>query len=262
MKLRRPKDRIRITLHLKSEGRLALSSLFRFATETIQAVKRIESAMAPSDRPSDWDIRLLFLDEFSPVAVVDLEPTNPLGLTAADHYVGGLRDIRHSINTVPPEFDYSVLLHAKQSLRVLDDGVSEVVVTSPKRTMRSDEIVVQRVDALLRDTYHEWTTISGTLNVLKWDPKSPTFSIEDPLTGGTIECQFAVEELERVKSALPGRVEVTGRAKIGRDGKPQSIRVDSWESIPSDDALPTLDGLNITNGLGAAEFLWRLRHGE
>jgi hypothetical protein len=88
------------------------------------------------------------------------------------------------------------------------------------------------------------------------------FVIVDAITNARVVCVFQDGQLSKAIAALGGRVEAEGMVAFKSEGVPVSIYVDDFESIPPDDQLPTLDdlkGINLTDGVGADEFMRRLR---
>ncbi len=78
-------------------------------------------------------------------------------------------------------------------------------------------------------------TLMGTIEIAAGDPMRIT--IRDPAYSRPIRCWVPASLIDQVYEYQGGRVEITGPVEYAADGKPESIQVQSIESM--DDDLPT-----------------------
>lgn len=254
-------DRIILTVAPKTAGRMRMSEFMGWAREVILALKELEASKFEEElQPSDWFIRGASIRASGEMSL-ELVPEFERSRRAANTYRIGLRTLDRGRRT-PAAFTPAVLRHTRNAMKTVH---SFSIKTSERREAGTTPKVARRVDELVRVAYTELTTIEGHLQQLAWHEKNPAFVIRHPVTNQKIRCLFSPKHREKAKAAWPHRVEVRGEMRYNQLGHPLFIKVSSFEQIPSEDQLPTLDDLkdvNITGGLSPVEYVRRLRVGE
>lgn len=153
---------------------------------------------------------------------------------------------------------------AKRMVNVLNDGVRSLVFESPVHGfVKATQHLAANVDAFYEKLYrYEMTSFRGRLENVNTHADDYHFEIFDILTDHRITCRFEEEDIERVGANLRKRVYVYGRAKYEKD-TPVSIHVKEFRSLDENIVkLSELPGVNITDGMDAADYVRAIRNGE
>ena len=248
-----------LTIQLESEGdRLTVKSM-------IDALERALGVLRTLDPNEEWEV--VRVTKNSPLKIYVRSPSVD---TVAPKYMSGLRQMglkRHASLAAPPGFGDSVLTATRHLADVLDEGFKGIKISFPgERTVAFTPQVVARVGAVSRGSaqwHYEWTAIRGLLYQITWSENSTRCRIRDAVSGTEVPCVAAPGQLDKVKDALPHRVDAYGRAKMNRLGAVLSMDIERLRVLP-DRSRPMAEtpAIDITAGLSAVAHVERLRGGD
>jgi uncharacterized protein YxjI len=146
----------------------------------------------------------------------------------------------------PPFFSDSLLQSVKALGKFSVDGAGIELLNERFGVINLTQEITLNVEKLIDAKYKSFGSVEGRLNVIDVRGKLPLFKITDPLTLGTIECRFDIENLEKAKEALGKRVYVYGQIWAREDGTRIKIDVDRDEIdiFPSEDELPSIKAIS------------------
>jgi hypothetical protein len=115
---------------------------------------------------------------------------------------------------------------------------TKVRVWTKKRPALVTHRTVAHVAVLLSEHYEDFGTIEGRIHVIS-DQGALHVFVTEPVWNRRIRCYFDEEMLPVFLGAFRKRVEVTGRIKYRRDGKPISIDATTLSEFPESKDLPS-----------------------
>ena len=102
-----------------------------------------------------------------------------------------------------------------------------------------------------RRYYFEFTSLDGRLDMI--DVHGPArFTIFDALTRQSILCHVGEEMLGQALGSIRKRVNVEGKAKVSRSGKPISMEVHSMRTLKGPEDLAEFPADKTINVTGSA----------
>ncbi len=119
-----------------------------------------------------------------------------------------------------------------------EDDDTKVRVWTKKLPLPVTHKAVAHVAVLLAESYEDFGTIEGRVQVISEQGNLHVF-ITEPISGRRIRCFFDEEMLPRFMATFRKRVEVKGRIKYRRDGKPISIFATGLTEFPDSKDLPS-----------------------
>lgn len=260
----RPK---RVTFSAKRTGpRVTVRALIGVLESATQWLRTLDP-----DSPVDWEVVRVSMGQR-----VSLTFSNPNANGAVSSRMGELSALqRVKPPVVPPRFSEDVIKKTKELAEAVLEGGLEALNISSRgaKTVKVNNALVSRVEALAKTPKPpqrtEWTTLEGVMDqvTVEADTDKSQFRINHPLTGAEIPCTFdqAEVDLEDVKSALPHRVAIYGRARLDRGGKVVSIEVVRLRQLPDANSFPSIASIpktNITGGMESSDYVERVRGGE
>lgn len=164
------------------------------------------------------------------------------------------------------------LQSALNAVATVTEGPFGVITITPKggkcvrvdhetATIAGGEVRTRKLPPLDRCEFGEVRGYFEKVSAPKNQP--PVFSIRDKLTGRLITCKIAADRhdlFERAKKALRGEAKVTGMLRLGADGHPQSIKVETVDPIVRH-VIPIREwqGVDVTGGEDSVKYIRRLR---
>jgi len=165
------------------------------------------------------------------------------------------------------DFDDNQIDGARGIVGVFAKGVKEMSILSPgDNPVTIDSGMAARVSAVAEqfqsDIHHAWTSVRGELNQVTVSGRVSKFRIKQQRDGREIGCSFPPEMLDSIRSSIPSRVEVHGRARYNLTGEITSMQVEDFRVLPSKDhPIEHFTGIDITGGMDAVEYVEKLRSG-
>lgn len=243
----------------KQPRRVSLRSFLLTMHGTVRAIQALDRSMHGREAEiAKWEVTDAGMR--NPLFMT-IAPTLKTGGAVIGEYLDGLKRIRTG-RRLPRSFDTTVFTYTQKAMSVLSNGVASLRLRSGRTSVMSDANLAVKIQVIQSEEYNDISTLEGTLEAVSVHGRDPRFSIYDSVTHQPIRCFFLEADLSRVKEYLPGRVTVTGRVYYNKLKQPTRIRVHEFERIESDSELPDLEdlgGINLTDGLGAAEHIRRLR---
>jgi len=263
--------RLEIVVEGKSD-RLAARALVEALRNTVDVLRELEEQVSDNRRSTvQWDVAAIRMS--SPLTLTLEARVRP---QARDHssdvvrgFLGGLKSLERRARP-PAEFSDDALRKTREIISLLDDGVGRIQFSAPggepvTPTLHS----AANIDEILRKHighYEEDGSIQGDLEVLSAH-NGVHVDIWDVFTRSRVQCSIADELIEDAKAAFRRRVEVSGRVKYTRKGKPVSIQVESIRILRDQSELPqptdfdTLK-IDITGGVESSEYVRGLRDAD
>ncbi len=115
---------------------------------------------------------------------------------------------------------------------------TRVRVWTKKEPVSVTHRAVAHVAVLLSEEYEDFGTIEGRIHVISDQGALHVFVFE-PVWNRRIRCYFDEDKLPLFMAAFRKRVEVTGRIKYRRDGRPISISATALSPFPESSELPS-----------------------
>ena len=159
---------------------------------------------------------------------------------------GGFRSLESgTANGWPEHFTERALRFTKKMLSIVSDEkghVSGLCLRFDQEEERLSSRSTASVDALLQSNYTATGSIEGFMQVISKRGQH-SFSVDDDVTGGNVNCYFPKEMLNNVLDSFKEsqRVSVSGEIAYRRDGKPIRIQVETFTVFPAPADLPTFD---------------------
>jgi len=119
-----------------------------------------------------------------------------------------------------------------------EDDDTKIRVWTRKLPVAVTHKAVAHVAVLLAESYEDFGTIEGRVQVISEQGNLHVF-IAEPIHGRRVRCFFEEEMLPRFLAAFRKRVEVKGKIKYRRDGKPISIFATGLTDFPDNKNLPS-----------------------
>jgi len=219
-------------------------------------LKEIESARK-TETQSEWKISAASLQ-------------SPLTLTISSDAPNADGTVRECLNIfdeteksssqhfqVYQRWTQRTLVHAKDVVSVLNDGVSRIVFAAQGiESVSPTQRVAASVDYYLAPVYEDFGSFEGHLETLSVH-KRTRFNIYEPLRDHAIACYFPAEKLDEAHAAFNKRVSVSGRVKYNRLGNPTSIFVESIHILGSGKSID--ERIDITGGTESGRYSRGLR---
>jgi hypothetical protein len=155
----------------------------------------------------------------------------------------------------------------KQLAEVIGSDFSSMRISSEgDPTVRLTPALVERVERIAkasRTNWYEWTTLRGVIDQITAGQTMYRFRLRHQMDNSEINCDFDRSAFEEVKDALSHRVEIYGKVKYGRADQPKSVAVETIRRLPDKSPLfETVPAIDITSGMGSADYVERVRGGE
>jgi hypothetical protein len=141
----------------------------------------------------------------------------------------------------PEGFPEAALQYVRDLASVVGTDESDdtkVRIWTKKRPVSVTHKTVAHVATLLREQYEDFGTIEGRIHVIS-DQGALHVFVTEPVWNRRIRCYFDEEMLPLFLAAFRKRVEVTGRIKYRRDGRPISIHATALSEFPDAKNLPS-----------------------
>lgn len=250
-----------------NDAYLPVHSVLRLIVRTIKILHEIEdniSVANPGPRVT-W-------------RVSEATMNSPLKLTIYGEPTNRTRDVRRVVRTylsgiamieetpsLPPHFTDASLRTAQRLSESLENGIRAVTFSSPGKTSVSPtQKVAEHVSDLLStrpSEFFETASIEGTAQMVELFP-TLKIKIYGPQSPQGLVCAFSQKDRKAVERAIGKRVEVSGRLRSDKDGRPVGMSARSIRMLRSDSSLPTfrdLEGIDITGGVDPTDYVRRLR---
>ncbi len=256
------RDSLKIEIAGVAEKSVPFPSFLKVADAALALLAGIDKTMSGGEAKVAWEVTALSMS--SPIEMVITGQCAEGGSLVGKRlraYAEGMGRLEEAPE-VPAYFNDSLLREAKKIASALGEGISHVTFTIARRAVSPTEKTARHISALMRPVSED-ASFQGTLESVSIHGRR-RFSLYDTLTGEKIECRFRRAELEKVKGYLTEdatRVEVSGHAQYTRTGTPVSIDVKQIRALPREADLPQvhdLAGIDITGGMGSAEYVKRL----
>lgn len=256
----------RVTLYLKeSDSHLTARAFIKATNELLNLLQEVETTMYSKDKAAlSWVIAKLG----SGSATIELAalgepalPYSPEEVTSAT--LSGLR-ILDTQPVRPPFFSDRAIQHAKALAAMVGKEAGMIAISANGHEVILSPRMTLHVEVLMEPLVEELGTIEGQLKMVTL-AGTPYFGVYDDITGKRVSCEFELELLEKIKSALGRRVSVSGLVSYGADGLPKRIReISDLTVFPPDEELPTAEevlraDLDLTGGLSLEDFMQRIR---
>jgi hypothetical protein len=141
----------------------------------------------------------------------------------------------------PEGFPEAALRHIRELASVVGTDETDdtrVRVWTKKRPIVVTHKAVAHVAVLLSEQYEDFGTIEGRIHVIS-DQGALHVFVTEPVWNRRIRCYFEEEMLPAFLAAFRKRVELTGRIKYRRDGRPISIEASALSEFPDSKDLPS-----------------------
>ena len=141
----------------------------------------------------------------------------------------------------PEGFPEGALRHVRDLASIVGTDESDdtkIRVWTKKRPVLVTHKAVAHVAVLLREQYEDFGTIEGRIHVIS-DQGALHVFVTEPVWNRRVRCYFEEEMLALFLAAFRKRVEVTGRIKYRRDGRPISIDATALSEFPDTKDLPS-----------------------
>ena len=257
------------TLTIRIAGKddsVSFAAFVSVLRDTLQILHELDIELSGGQKSMKWEV--VDVGHNSPLTVtISGHPVRDEGiyLEVASAYVDGMQQLEHDTE-LPQHFPVNALEKAKRLASTRNNGVASLEYSTPGRPpIEPTQHLAANVDYILKHSFYRTdTTLEGTLEAVDVRGKY-TFAIYDVLNGQRIKCEFEEGMLANVASLLRNRVAVTGIAKYSRSGRPVSINVQSLRRLRKASELPQFregEKIDLTGGIGSAEFVRRMRDGE
>lgn len=223
------------------DARAALSVLL----ETIALLKDIESAVLGKSLVH-WAIAHAVMN--SPLTLT-IESSRSKkwspSLDVTSEFTKAFR-ILESSKDRPSFFTDAMLSRARSIAKPVGASISTLSFSDTDKFVCVTQTTVAHVEQLrFSDAYKSHGDIEGRLGQITAHEDSHEFAIYDPVSNHKTICIFPELDLVRVRGALKKRVRVNGEVSYKRkDDLPQRVMVESWETLPEDYELPTIEELH------------------
>lgn len=266
--MRQDELRIRMTAR---EDDIPVESFNLCIEEIVSILRDLDEIISESNRHSiKWKIAEISMN--SPLQIVLFPaslPSKDYGREVITVFTDGMRELEESARALPRFFTNKILESIKRISGLLNNDFSGLDFFNPYT--ESVSITLQSMvnaDKLLDKEYRDYITIEGQIELISVHGDCK-FNIYDAVYG-RIECKFK-EDSDffkrignlKVDEVFSLRVEVSGMAKHNRNGKPNSIDIETVGYFLPQSDLPQIDdltGINITNGVDSVEYISRMRN--
>ena len=191
----------------------------------------------------DW--KIVDLSHNSPATVV-LEPAAPseyiddIGESVIERFFQYQNSLINSAKA-PPEMDRATLLAFKDLNHSARHRRIEATISNGADAVKVDGDVSAVIDNILSQGTTALGTIDGRLEYLNIHGRRKEFRVYPVAGPDRVNCRFNREQLSEAGKAIGRKVRVFGELTyLERDPFPSSIKVETLESLPTDDELPTL----------------------
>jgi hypothetical protein len=235
----------------ESDGPVTVDSLSATITQMMTALQGI-------DAEGSWEV--ISLTMHSPLKLVVRKP--PADARVLSHF--GLISAANSKRPLAFPVTAGDAVAVQAFREVLGNGFGSVKLFYNGKTVTITPETAKKVSAAIRSAaggFSEWTTVRGVLDQVTASTDSRRFRLIESVTGRAVQCTFDDLILEEVKTALPSRVEVFGKAQYGPDRKIVAIAVKSFRALQSGIKISELAPVDITGGIDSADFVRRVRSG-
>jgi hypothetical protein len=140
----------------------------------------------------------------------------------------------------PDGFPEGALRHVRELASVVgvdDSDDTRVRIWTKNRPIAVTHKAAAHVAVLLSEHYEDFGSVEGRIHVIS-DQGALHVFVTEPVWNRRIRCYFDEEMLPRFLAAFRKRVEVVGRIKYRRDGKPISIDATAISQFPDAKELP------------------------
>jgi hypothetical protein len=141
----------------------------------------------------------------------------------------------------PEGFPEDALRHVRALASVVGTDETDdtrVRVWTKKRPILLTHKAVAHVAAVFSEQYEDFGTVEGRIHVIS-DQGALHVFVTEPVWNRRIRCYFGEDMLPNFLAAFRKRVELTGRIKYRRDGKPISIEATALSEFPDAKDLPS-----------------------
>jgi hypothetical protein len=141
----------------------------------------------------------------------------------------------------PDRFTEGALRHIRELASVVGTDETDdtrVRVWTKRRPVPITHKAVAHVAVLLSTQYEDFGTVEGWIHVIS-DQGALHVFVAEPVWNRRIRCYFDENMLPLFLAAFRKRVELTGRIKYRRDGKPISIEATALSEFPESEDLPS-----------------------
>jgi hypothetical protein len=133
-------------------------------------------------------------------------------------------------------------LRSMRELASVADGreVEKARMVLSRRSANVQHETATNVDRILGTRLRDYGSIEGQLQMVSIRG-GPHFAVSDELTGKSIQCNVAPDQLEPALEAFTKRVAIFGLIRYGEAGDATSIEAERIDVLPDDATLPTAE---------------------
>ncbi len=233
-------NRFVFRLLAKDSARVKVRALEETLDDLTVILSEVEGEIAGRRGQLSWEIADLGVGS----AILAIEPAaalSPNVIELASHVghavTGGLRVLANGA-VRPQFFSNRALDHAARLARRLGDGLAGIGLSFDEDHVEMAPAVESNVRGILE--YIETIgSVEGILEVIAGpEGQSPYFYVRESVYGNRVKCVLQEAMIQEALERFRKRVLVTGAIKYDSSGQPQSVRVESMESMPSQEQLP------------------------
>ena len=260
------------TLTIRLAGRNETLTVESFLSAVMGAVQTMDNLEGVSAEPAEWHIARITMN--SPATMV-ITPKDAGEEHRIDRFVIGMKSLTEKRGR-PAGWPDNAIRSADRLLKLLDEGIErmEFEAEGERVTLRAPtehDKTVDRVRANIGDVlesvadeFSVTTQLEGRIEQLSLHGHSE-FNIYDSLNDHPIKCVFNPDDVGKIAGLIVhrARLRVYGQARY-RNGQPTAISVETFEELPEQTNLPTLDDLHrmqidLTGGEDSVGVVRRLR---
>lgn len=228
-------------LTLEMEGRnITPDKFLRGVRAFFALIHEVTRGLAGPDQFIHWTVQVK--NGSNLVGVVPTKFTVPPAVLANIYETvqEGIESLEDS-DKEPVGFSEPALRHVRELAAVVgtdDIDDTRVRVWTKKQPVTVTHKAVAHVATILQEAYEDFGTVEGRVQVISDQGNLHVFVLE-PIHHRRVRCYFGEDQLPAFMAAFRKRVEVTGRIKYRRDGRPISIHAQRVKEFPDAKDLPT-----------------------
>lgn len=234
-------------------------------SSTIKLLESIDCEMTGDRTPSvAWRIVRLGMSSPAEIVLVSHTKNGRDGVDSSQALMDGMRRME-TTSEKPRFFSEESLVNARRLSRLVGNGRWFQYQLNGD-TIRPTGHIAANIDAVASKAGQiEDMCVDGRLEAVYVHGGNPQFQVFDPITDKGVKCYFPDEDLDSVIDLLKSRVRVYGLAKFNKKDEILSVQVDSFEKLPEQDEVPSIEELHdakidITGDEDSADYVRRIRN--
>jgi hypothetical protein len=246
---------------------IPLPTLLRSLSESLKILRDIDERVSRASRPTlEWLVVSASYNSPLTLRIIGRKRIDaPVPGRVVDAYLTALNELENGGE--PKDFSESAMESAKDiATLILRDGVSSVEFSAPGQpTVSPSRKLVENVENIIRKRYYyEDAMLEGKLETVSIHGDTH-FVIYDVLTNHPTKCVIDEVLMRSSFGAIGKRVQVEGKVKYNRSGRPMTMEARSMKPLREASELPQFtegQSINITGGVESSKYVRRLRDAD